>query len=85
MTSRRNKSTTVDAIGLGYPDLRNRTVIDVIRDLKGFRCDVSVCDPLADPIRCARIRRDAAALGGTSGGHQGLPAGSGMQNALWRL
>jgi hypothetical protein len=43
MTSPHNQSPTFDAIGLGYPDLRNSTVIDVIRALKGFRCDVSVC------------------------------------------
>lgn len=31
------------------PDLRNSKVIDVIRELEAFGCDVRVCDPLADP------------------------------------
>lgn len=31
------------------PDLLNSKVIDAIRELQGFGCDVSVHDPIADP------------------------------------
>jgi UDP-N-acetyl-D-galactosamine dehydrogenase len=30
------------------PDIRNSKVIDIIRELKEFGCEVSICDPLAD-------------------------------------
>jgi UDP-N-acetyl-D-galactosamine dehydrogenase len=43
----------VNLLGLTFKedcsDLRNSKVIDVIRELEDFGCDVSVCDPLADP------------------------------------
>jgi len=31
------------------PDIRNSKVIDIIRELKEFGCEVNICDPLADP------------------------------------
>jgi UDP-N-acetyl-D-galactosamine dehydrogenase len=47
------KGAKVSVLGLTFkedcPDLRNSKVIDVIRELQDFGCDVSVCDPLADP------------------------------------
>ena len=43
----------VNLLGLTFKedcsDLRNSKVIDVIRELEDFGCDVSVCDPLANP------------------------------------
>ena len=43
----------VNLLGLTFKedcsDLRNSKVIDVIRELEDFGCDVSVCDPIAHP------------------------------------
>ena len=36
------------------PDLRNSKVVDVIRELKEFGCDVSIHDPIADPADAAQ-------------------------------
>lgn len=48
------KGAKVSLLGLTFkedcPDLRNSKVIDVIRELEDYGCDVSVCDPLADPV-----------------------------------
>ncbi|MCX7164703.1 MAG: nucleotide sugar dehydrogenase [Rhodocyclales bacterium] len=48
------KGAKVSVLGLTFkedcPDLRNSKVIDVIRELEDFGCEVSVCDPLADPV-----------------------------------
>lgn len=48
------KGARVVVLGLTFkedcPDLRNSKVIDVIRELEDFGCEVSVCDPLADPM-----------------------------------
>jgi len=48
------KGAKVSLLGLTFKedcsDLRNSKVIDVIRELEDFGCDVSVCDPLADPV-----------------------------------
>ena len=47
------KGAKVAVLGLTFKedcrDLRNSKVIDVVRELEDFGCDVSVCDPLADP------------------------------------
>ena len=32
------------------PDLRNTRVIDIIKELQDYNCDVDVCDPWADPV-----------------------------------
>jgi len=48
------KGAKVSLLGLTFKedcsDLRNSKVIDVIRELEDFGCEVSVCDPLADPV-----------------------------------
>ena len=47
------KGAKVIVLGLTFkedcPDLRNSKVIDVIRELQDFGCEVSVHDPIADP------------------------------------
>lgn len=47
------KGAKVAVLGLTFkencPDLRNSKVVDVIRELKEFGCEVSVHDPLAEP------------------------------------
>jgi UDP-N-acetyl-D-galactosamine dehydrogenase len=47
------KGAKVVVLGLTFkedcPDLRNSKVIDVIRELQDFGCEVTVHDPLADP------------------------------------
>ncbi|MFA6311937.1 MAG: nucleotide sugar dehydrogenase [Sterolibacterium sp.] len=47
------KGAKVIVLGLTFkedcPDLRNSKVIDVIRELRDYGCDVSVHDPIADP------------------------------------
>lgn len=49
------KGAKVSLLGLTFKedcsDLRNSKAIDVIRELEDFGCDVSVCDPLADPVK----------------------------------
>lgn len=33
------------------PDIRNSKAVDLVRELEGFGCTVSICDPWADPDR----------------------------------
>jgi UDP-N-acetyl-D-galactosamine dehydrogenase len=48
----------VSVLGLTFkencPDLRNSKVVDVIRELQEFGCEVSVHDPLASPVEAMR-------------------------------
>ena len=52
------KGATVIVLGLTFkedcPDLRNTKVIDVIRELQDFGCEVVVHDPIADPQEAVR-------------------------------
>ena len=47
------KGSKVIVLGLTFkencPDLRNSKVADLVKELQGFGCDVSVHDPLAEP------------------------------------
>jgi UDP-N-acetyl-D-galactosamine dehydrogenase len=47
------KGAKVNVLGLTFkencPDLRNSKVVDVIRELKSFGCEVAVHDPLGEP------------------------------------
>ncbi|MEW6413620.1 MAG: nucleotide sugar dehydrogenase [Pseudomonadota bacterium] len=47
------KGARVNVLGLTFkencPDLRNSKVVDVIRELQSFGCEVSVHDPLGEP------------------------------------
>src|SRR5512139_913082 len=47
------KGAKVNVLGLTFkencPDLRNSKVVDVIRELQSFGCEVSVHDPLGEP------------------------------------
>jgi len=51
------KGAKVIVLGLTYkedcPDLRNSKVMDIISELQGFGCEVTVHDPLADPQEAA--------------------------------
>jgi UDP-N-acetyl-D-galactosamine dehydrogenase len=51
------KGARVNVLGLTFkedcPDLRNSHVIDVIRELQDYGCEVTVHDPLADPQEAA--------------------------------
>ena len=46
------KGAKVNVLGLTFkencPDLRNSKVVDVIRELQSFGCDVHVHDPIAE-------------------------------------
>src|SRR5574340_593722 len=48
------KGAKVIVLGLTFkencPDLRNSKVADVVRELQDYGCDVSVHDPIADPV-----------------------------------
>ena len=52
------KGAKVSVLGLTFkencPDLRNSKVVDVIRELQEFGCEVSVHDPLASPVEAMR-------------------------------
>jgi UDP-N-acetyl-D-galactosamine dehydrogenase len=52
------KGAKVNLLGLTFKedcqDLRNSKVIDVIRELEAFGCDVRGCDSLADPAEAMR-------------------------------
>jgi UDP-N-acetyl-D-galactosamine dehydrogenase len=47
------KGAKVNVLGLTFkencPDLRNSKVVDVVKELQTFGCDVSVHDPLGEP------------------------------------
>lgn len=47
------KNTKVGVLGLTFkedcPDLRNTRVIDIVRELESYGCEVLVHDPMADP------------------------------------
>ena len=52
------KGAKVSVLGLTFKencsDLRNSKVVDVIRELQEFGCEVSVHDPLASPVEAMR-------------------------------
>ena len=52
------KGARVIVLGLTFkencPDIRNSKVADLVRELQEFGCDVSVHDPLADPVGAMR-------------------------------
>nr|WP_319491154.1 nucleotide sugar dehydrogenase [uncultured Desulfobacter sp.] len=52
-SSQHIKGTKVGVLGLTFkedcPDLRNTRVVDIIRELESYECDVLVHDPMADP------------------------------------
>jgi UDP-N-acetyl-D-galactosamine dehydrogenase len=52
------KGTRVGVLGLTFkedcPDLRNTRVIDIIRELESYGCEVLVHDPMADPEESSR-------------------------------
>lgn len=52
------KGTKVGVLGLTFkedcPDLRNTRVIDIVRELESYGCEVLVHDPMADPEESSR-------------------------------
>ncbi|WP_020589542.1 nucleotide sugar dehydrogenase [Desulfobacter curvatus] len=52
------KGTKVGILGLTFkedcPDLRNTRVIDIVRELESYGCEVLVHDPMADPEESSR-------------------------------
>ena len=62
------KGAKVNVLGLTFkencPDLRNSKVVDVVRELQSFGCEVHVHDPLGEPTRGrARIRHQPDRMG----------------------
>ncbi len=50
------KGATVLVLGMTFkencPDLRNSKVIDVVRELQSYGCQVLIHDPIANPVEC---------------------------------